>query len=114
MTYKEENIINQQENRRLKEGSTKLQQELIQMQKEKEKLYSEVVGLLQENKTLQTKVQATKAPWSQKLLRLSRIMCLYWDLDVFFKVAFILQITEQNKMQQSIKTQHEFEKAQVY
>lgn len=113
-TYKEENVINQEENRRLLEGNTNLQQELMQMQKEKEKLYSDIVDLLQENNTLQTKVQATKAPWSHNLLRLSRIMCLYRDLDVFFKVALILQVTEQNNMQQSIKTQHEFEKTQVY
>lgn len=113
-TYKKENVINQEENRRLLDKNMNLQQELMQMQKEKEKLYSDIVGLLQENSTLQTKVQATKAPWSQNLLRLSRIMCLYQDLDIFFKVALILQVTEQNKMKQSINAQHEFEKTQVH
>lgn len=40
-------------------------------------------------------------------------MCLYRDLDILFKVAVILQVTEQNNIQQSIKTQHEFEKTKV-
>lgn len=110
-TYKKENVINQEENRRLLDKNMNLQQELMQMQKEKEKLYSDMVGLLQENSTLQTKVQAL---WSPNLLRLSRITCLYQDLDIFFKVALILQVTEQNKMQQSINTQHDFEKTQVH
>lgn len=113
-TYKKENVINQEENRRLLGENTNLQQELMQMQKEKEQLHSDIVGLLQETGALQTKVQAAKAPWSHNSLRLSRIMCLYRDLDIFFKVALILQVTEQNKMQQSINTQHEFEKTQVH
>lgn len=113
-TYKEENIINQQENRRLLEGNTTLQEELLQMQKEKEKLYGHIVGLLQENNALQTKVHAAKASGSHNILRLSRIMCLYQALEVFVKVAFILQVTEQNNMHHSVQTQHEFEKTQVF
>lgn len=58
--------------------------------------------------------KGAKAPCSHNLLRLSRIMCLYRALDAFFKVGFIFQVTEQNNAQQSMKTQHEFEKAQVY
>lgn len=110
-SYKEENVINQQENKRLLEENTNLQQEIMQMQKEKEKLYSDIVSQLQENNILQTKVEATNAPWN--LSRLSRIMCWEPHLDIFLKVAVILQVTEQGNMQQTIKTQHEFEKTKV-
>lgn len=51
-------VVNQQENKRLCEKTTTLQQELMQMQ---------ISGLVQENGALQTKVLNTKATWSSSL-----------------------------------------------